>query len=100
MRSFSLPMLHSRASPCGSAMRKNTISAPNTMCSTWAAVSTDSGRPSMCGMLLSATGTSTMKAAPKKLPMIEPRPPMMTMNSSWNERLRSKASGSQEPRWM
>ncbi|KAG1165791.1 hypothetical protein G6F35_018570 [Rhizopus arrhizus] len=100
MRSFSLPLLHKRASPCGSAIRKNTISAPNTMCSMCAAVSTDSGMPSACGMFDSATGTSTMKAAPKKLPMIEPSPPMITMNSSWNERVRANASGSHEPRWM
>ena len=39
-----------------------------------------------------------MKAAPKKLPMIEPRPPMMTMNSSWNERSMLNAAGSHEPR--
>ena len=40
----------------------------------------------------------TMKAAPKKLPMIEPSPPMMIMNSSWNERSMENAAGSHEPR--
>ena len=44
--------------------------------------------------LLSKIGSTTMKAAPKKLPMIEPRPPMMTMNSSWNERSIENATGS------
>ena len=39
-----------------------------------------------------------MKAAPKKLPMIEPRPPMMIMNSNWNERSMLNAAGSHEPR--
>ena len=33
-RNFSLAIAHNRASPCGSAMRKNTISAPNTISST------------------------------------------------------------------
>ena len=40
-----------------------------------------------------------MKAAPKKLPMIEPSPPMITMNSSWNERSMLNAAGSHELRW-
>ena len=39
-----------------------------------------------------------MKAAPRKEPRIEPSPPMITMNSSWNERSMLKASGSQAPR--
>ena len=39
-----------------------------------------------------------MKAAPRKLPRIEPRPPMMIMNSRFSERLMSNAAGSQEPR--
>jgi hypothetical protein len=43
-------------------------------------------------------GSTTMKAAPKKLPMIEPRPPMMIMKSSWKERSMEKAAGSQPPR--
>ena len=41
----------------------------------------------------------TMKAAPKKLPMIVPRPPIMTMNSNWNERSTEKAAGSHDARW-
>ena len=40
-----------------------------------------------------------MKAAPRKLPRIEPRPPMMIMNSRFSDRLMSKAAGSHEPRW-
>ncbi len=40
-----------------------------------------------------------MKAAPKKLPTIDPMPPMMTMKSSWNERSTENAAGSHEPRW-
>ena len=47
---------------------------------------------------ISTIGSTTMKAAPKKLPMIEPRPPMMTMNSRSNERVMPKAAGSHEPR--
>ena len=43
-------------------------------------------------------GSTTMKAAPKKLPMIEPRPPMITMNSSRNDMSTEKAAGSQAPR--
>ena len=43
-------------------------------------------------------GKITMKAAPKKLPMMEPMPPMMTMNNNWKERSIEKAAGSQEPR--
>ena len=50
------------------------------------------------GRLSSTIGRTTMNAAPKKLPMIEPRPPMMTMNSSWNERSMLNAAGSHEPR--
>ena len=39
-----------------------------------------------------------MNAAPRKDPMIDPSPPMITMNSTWNERSILNASGSQEPR--
>ncbi len=38
---------------------------------------------------------SVMKAAPRNEPRIEPSPPMMTMNRTWNERSMLKASGSQ-----
>jgi len=41
-----------------------------------------------------------MNPAPKKLPMMEPMPPMITMNSRRNESSTEKAAGSQEPRWM
>ena len=51
----------------------------------------------MPGSWLRKIGISTMKAAPRNEPRIEPSPPMMTMNRIWNERLMSKASGSQEP---
>ena len=39
-----------------------------------------------------------MNAAPKKQPAIEPRPPMMIMNSSWNDLSMPNAAGSQAPR--
>src|ERR1017187_9844691 len=97
-RSFSLAVDHRRARPCGSAMRKNTISAPKTMDSTWEAAATESGKPNHCGSWFSTIGSRTMKRAPKNAPMIEPRPPMMTMKSSWNERSIEKAAGSQDPR--
>ena len=43
-------------------------------------------------------GRTTMNAAPKKLPMIEPMPPMITMNSSRNDMSTENAAGSQAPR--
>jgi len=43
-------------------------------------------------------GSTTMKAAPKKPPMIEPRPPMITMNSRRNDTSTENAAGSHEPR--
>ena len=43
-------------------------------------------------------GRTTMKAAPMKLPMIDPSPPMITTKSNWKERSIEKARGSQEPR--
>ena len=42
-------------------------------------------RPSACGALVRKIGTSTMKAAPRNEPRIEPSPPMMTMNSTRND---------------
>ncbi len=49
MRSFCRAVDHSRARPCGSTMRKNTISAPKIMCSRCVAVPVDSGSPSQWG---------------------------------------------------
>ena len=55
--------------------------------------------PAMAGSSwLSTMGSTTMKPAPKKAPMIEPRPPMITMNSRRNEMSTPKAAGSQAPR--
>ena len=48
--------------------------------------------------LSSRMGNSTMKAAPRKAPPRVPSPPMMMMNSAWNDRLRSKPCGSTVPR--
>ncbi len=48
--------------------------------------------------LVQKIGRITINAAPKKLPMMEPMPPMMTMKSNWKERSTEKAAGSQEPR--
>src|SRR4029078_8201997 len=93
-RSFSLPVDQSRARPCGSTIRKKTISAPKIMNSRCDAVTTEIGMPSHLGTELRKSARRTMKAAPKKLPMMEPRPPMITMNSSWNERSIENAAGS------
>jgi hypothetical protein len=43
-------------------------------------------------------GKSTMKAAPMKLPRMDPMPPMMIMNSRLSEKLTENAAGSQDPR--
>ncbi len=83
-------------------MRKNTISAPKIISSVWATVAvlivTPTRPPAQGRNWFRKIGRMTMNAAPKKLPMIEPRPPMMIMNSSWNERSMLKAAGSQAPR--
>src|SRR5215467_8835551 len=96
-RSFSLPIAHSRARPCGSTIRKNTMMTPNSMNSICDIVAVEIGIPSHDGSWLSVIGSSTMKAAPRNEPRIVPSPPMMIMNSTWNDRLTSNASGSQEP---
>src|SRR5262245_18615243 len=97
-RSFSLPIAQSRARPCGSAIKKNTIIAPNNMNSIWEIAAVDSENPSHAGSWLRTMGISTMNAAPRKEPRMVPSPPMMIMNSTWNERLTSNAKGSHEPR--
>ena len=78
--------------------QNNTIRAPKTMNSM---CDDDRGRyrnaERSAGAGSSTIGSITMKAAPRNEPRIEPSPPMMTMNSTWNERSMSKASGSQEP---
>ena len=56
------------------------------------------GRPIQCGTWFKNSGSSTKKAAPKMLPTMEPRPPMMIMNSSCSDWFRPKAAGSHEPR--
>ncbi|MDT4855266.1 hypothetical protein FQZ97_896110 [compost metagenome] len=95
-------MLQSLASPCGSTIRNQTISAPKTMNSVWempaVEISTPTSEPSAGRNWFRKMGSTTMKAAPKKLPMMEPMPPMITMKSSWNERSIEKAAGSHEPR--
>ena len=45
-------------------------------------------------------GNNTIKAAPKKLPMMEPMPPMMTMNSNLKDWSTENAAGSQAPRYI
>jgi hypothetical protein len=46
----------------------------------------------------SSTGKSTMNAAPRNAPATLPSPPMMMMNRTWNERVRSSPCGSTVPR--
>ncbi len=90
---------HSLARPCGSTIRKKTIRAPKIIDSGARPARWRSGCRTLPGTLVQRRcGSSTMKAAPKKLPMIEPRPPMITMNSSWNERSIENAAGSHAPR--
>ena len=89
-------MAHRRAKPCGSTIKKKTIKPPKIISSKWAAVAVDMGMPNQCGIWLSSNGKITMKAAPKKLPAIDPKPPMMTMNKSWKLRSMENAAGSHE----
>src|SRR5574343_1745643 len=101
-RSFSLAIAQRRARPCGSTIRKKTISEPKVMssaCETAAVeMVTPTRLPSAGRNWLRKIGRMTLKAPPKKLPRIEPMPPMMTMNSSWKERSTENAAGSHEPR--
>ena len=61
------------------------------MYSKWAAKSV--GHPmAPTNTFFSNTGISTINAAPIKLPKIEPRPPMMIMNSTEKETLIPNAS--------
>src|SRR5262249_26699359 len=53
-RSFSLAIAHSRARPCGSTIRKNTMMTPNSMNSICDIVAVESGIPSHDGSWLSA----------------------------------------------
>src|SRR5690606_38367281 len=67
MRSFCLPTLHSLARPCGSTIRNQTMSAPNSItwvCST-AAIDTSSpnSEPSQGSSRLSTIGSTMMNAA-------------------------------------
>ena len=95
-------MDHSLANPCGSTIRNQTIRPPkiiSSACEMPAVEISMPNRPSNTGRnWFSAIGSTTMKAAPKKLPMIEPRPPMITMNSRRNDWSTEKAAGSQAPR--
>ncbi|MCY1187149.1 hypothetical protein D9M73_280970 [compost metagenome] len=75
------------------------ISVPNTIfCrfSNWPASMSPAGNSAV--RFDSNSGNSTMKAAPRKLPRMLPRPPMMMMKRIWKERLRSKPWGSTVPR--
>src|SRR5438552_9044701 len=74
--------------------------APKIMNSMFEIIGVDSGMPRYVGSWFSTSGRITMKAAPRNDPRIEPRPPMITMKSSWNERFTSKARGSQLPSRM
>ena len=57
-----------------------------------------SASPNSAGTTLSSRiGSSTMNAAPRKEPMMEPTPPMMIMNKILNDRSRLKPSGSTVP---
>ena len=79
-------MDHKRAKPWGSTIRKKTIKAPKIISSAWdtpAVVMVMPSRlPNAGSAWLKKMGSKTMKAAPKKLPMMEPSPPMMTMKSN------------------
>src|SRR6185436_4629033 len=50
--SFSLAIAHSRARPCGSAIRKDTISTPKSMNSMCEIIAVDTGMPSHDGSWL------------------------------------------------
>src|SRR5262249_56336253 len=82
----------------GGERKKNTISPPKKMNSIGEIAAVDSETPSHAGSWLRTRGISTMNAAPRKEPRMVPSPPMMIMNSTWNERLTSNAKGSHEPR--
>src|SRR4030081_3136660 len=67
-------MAHSRASPCGSTIRKNTISAPKIMNSMCEMAAVDSGMPSAVGSWFSTSGRITMNAAPGEGQRNDPPP--------------------------
>ena len=89
--SFSLAIRHSCASPCGSTIKKNTIKPPTMMNSICAAMSVGQPRPPTI-IFFNSTGINTKKAAPAKLPKIEPNPPMMIMNITRKDWLMPKTS--------
>lgn len=78
------------------------ISAPNTstwICETVALEKGSPSKPATQGREISRKiGSNRMKAAPRKLPRIEPTPPMMIMNRMRNDISSEKPSGSTEPR--
>ncbi len=67
-----------RAKPWGSTIKKKIISAPNTINSRLDA--TEVGNERACANTFKKTGSKTIKAAPKKEPSMEPKPPIITMN--------------------
>ena len=79
------------------------ISAPNTISSRFDMRPGGICTPSPCSMsgatVLRKIGSSTMNAAPRNDPRMLPTPPMITMNSTRNDRSRLKPSGSTVPRY-
>ena len=75
-----MTILQSIANPWGSTIKNKIISAPTTMNSKCAAIST--GQPN-CKTItfLSKTGIKTKNAAPNKDPRIEPKPPIIIIKS-------------------
>ncbi len=78
------------------------MSAPKIMNSAWATPAVEMSIPTNAPRAgknwFKKIGRITINAAPKKLPMMEPMPPIMTMNSSWNERSIENAAGSHAPK--
>ncbi len=69
------------------------------MCETVALENGRPNSPASHGKAMSRKiGSSRMNAAPRKLPRIEPIPPMMIMNRMRNDMSNEKPSGSTEPR--
>ena len=62
------------------------MSAPKIMISAWATAAVEMAIPTRLPSAgknwFRKIGKTTIKAAPKKLPMMEPMPPMITMNRS------------------
>ena len=94
-RSFSLAICQSRASPCGSTIRKKMISAAedHQLEIRHQCPAADAGRArcsSSAAIVFRKIGSSTMNAAPRNDPRMLPTPPMMTMNRMRNDRSRLK----------